>query len=418
MDIIAVAERAKAGDQLALTEIFREYHNRVYYFALNHVKTPQDAEDIVQNTFIEVFKSISSPGDTKAVHSWLFTIAHRQIVAHHRKAGKAINADSEEFGEALDLVDDDKEFLPSSLVEDKEMQSALIEIIQSLPQAQKTAILLYYYEEMGLKDIAAVEGCSEGTIKSRLNYARKYIKTKIEERRKKGDYAIAVVPFPLLTWLFRQLSEQSTMQAEATQAMFVDICTATGIEAVGLATGATATTATATAGAATGLSALAKGVIGAVAAVAVAGGVLLAVILPSNNDLQVENYVPAEYVTAQNQQTDQVEPSQQQTENTRPFLGEGTEQSPFLLSEPEHLDWINTHWRDWCWHENRSAFNYRSAHYLMTSDIIALRNWNYNLGFFNYSLSGVFDGGGFTLTVDIYIIMVAKFLAGIILLEG
>jgi hypothetical protein len=72
----------------------------------------------------------------------------------------------------------------------------------------------------------------------------------------------------------------------------------------------------------------------------------------------------------------------------RPFLGNGTAEAPFLFSEPEHFTWIADNWR-----------TYENAHFLMTSDIISPNNWNIDITTARPFL-GVFDGGGFTLTVN------------------
>ena len=406
MDKDLTVNRAQAGDETALAEIFNEFHNKVYYFAVNHVKSAQDAEDVVQNTFIEVFKSIGSLQDAKALQSWIFTIAHRQVVAYYRKNEKLPQSDGQDVSEATDITDDDSEFLPGNVLENDELKSAVMEIILSLPQSQKTAILLYYYEEMGLKEIAQIEDCSEGTIKSRLNYARKYIKAKVEERRKKGDYAVAVFPLPLITMLLREMAAQHTMQTEIAQGILSNVCASAGIDGAGMvvsaietvsaSTSATATTASATATtvSATGLSVLAKCIIGLCVAGVAAGGVFMATLLLDGDYVYEELHVAVQPVTTPvATPIPSPEPTpvaEQQAEYPNPFPGFGTEESPFLLSEPEHLVWINSHWR--------TEQSLREGHYLMVSDIVAPRNWNYDV---HTPFDGVFDGGEFTLYVDI-----------------
>ena len=308
MNKIKIVQQAQLGGQEAqeaLTEIFNQYHNKIYYFALNHVKSPQDAEDIVQNTFIQVFKSIDSLKDPNALQSWIYTIAHRKCLELYRKDSKLPKADIEDISQAVDvdITDDDGEFLPGNVLEDEELKSAVMEIISSLPQSQKTAILLYYYEEMDIRQIAEIEETSRGTIMSRLNYARKYIKSEVEKRRKDGDYAIAVIPLPLITMLLREMAEQNTLQPNVAEGILSGACEAVGVGGGIVATGATYTAtgagtttttgttsgttaagAGATVTASTGISMAVKTIIGLCIVAVVGGDIYLAVALFGDDD--------------------------------------------------------------------------------------------------------------------------------------
>ena len=268
---------AKKGDADAFGELFSEYHNNLYYFVLNHVKNPSDAEDIVQETFIEAFSGIHSLSESRAFKSWLYTIAYRQSVKAFRKGSRSVPVADMAFEEAAEFIEGDIEFLPEHVMETKETRSAVAELVMKLPDAQKTAILLYYFEDLDLGEIAKIEDCPIGTIKSRLNYARKAIKSKVEESRKMGIPILAAAPLPLLTSILREAAELSRMP-EAAAGRIMEAVT---LSIAGTAAGGVGISAGAGASAKVGIAAATKAVIASVAAVVVTAGVIVGIVLPN-----------------------------------------------------------------------------------------------------------------------------------------
>ncbi len=283
MGIEQLVSLAISGDKQALTDIYNEYYNRIYYFALNRLKNEQDAEDIVQNTFIEVFKSVKTLSEPKAFKSWIYLIAERQIIALYRQRGRTPHTVDEAFEEVAEDIEDG-EFLPENVLESESIRNAVMELIHSLPEAQKTAVLLYYYEEMTVKDIADVEQCSVGTVKSRLNYARNYIRSRIEEQRKKGTSLIAVAPLPLLTLLLREMAESSKMSPDTASGILSNVGNATGVIVPVEIAPTNPISGTTGAIAKTGMTAVTKAIIGTITAAVIATGVFVGVKLLENPD--------------------------------------------------------------------------------------------------------------------------------------
>lgn len=79
-----------------------------------------------------------------------------------------------------------------------ETKRLMKEILDGLPEDQKLCVLMYYYEELSVSDIADALGCSTGTVKSRLNYARKKIRNDVEELERKGTKLYSVAPLPFI----------------------------------------------------------------------------------------------------------------------------------------------------------------------------------------------------------------------------
>ena len=110
----------------------------------------------------------------------------------------------EDEGSELDFEDEGGYFSPDQKVDYAETKRLIQGMIDRLPQEQRMAIVLFYLEEMPVKQIARVMECSEGTVKSRLNYGRKAIKAQVLELEKKGTKLYCVPFIPFLYWLFRQ----------------------------------------------------------------------------------------------------------------------------------------------------------------------------------------------------------------------
>ena len=88
-------------------------------------------------------------------------------------------------------------------------------ILNQLSEEQRLCVLMYYYEELSISEIADTLDCSTGTVKSRLNYARKYIKNEVENLEKKGTKLYSIAPLPFLVWMLR--SQENTVQVQATE---------------------------------------------------------------------------------------------------------------------------------------------------------------------------------------------------------
>jgi hypothetical protein len=158
-----------------------------------------------------------------------------------------------------------------------------MQIIDSLPEVQRTAIMLYYYDELSVKDIAEIQGVSEGTVKSRLNYGRKAIKSATEDYEKKHNVKLHIFGvLPLLLWLFASDAKNYILPAESVKATLPTVST-TAANTVSAATTKAATSAAAKGGAKIFSTLASKIIAGAVATAIVAGSVTTAVVVSNNN---------------------------------------------------------------------------------------------------------------------------------------
>lgn len=226
-ELTAVVTRAQAGDRDALSRLFNEYYNSVYYFALKTVRDQRIAEDITQESFIQVITSIRSLRDPALFGSWLRSVTYNRCSIYFNKNVKepVYYGDGEIFE---DIREDKAEFVPNAALDKAEFRNTVLNIVDSLPDEQRAAVLMYYFDELSVKQIAAIQGVSENTVKSRLGYARKYIKSAVEEYERRHDLKLHnIMICPLLYWLFS--SSATMMSAPAMGSVGSGVAAATGV---------------------------------------------------------------------------------------------------------------------------------------------------------------------------------------------
>ena len=232
------------GREEGFNRVYSETYNHVYFRAKSYMKNEEDALDLVQIVYVEAYKNISSLQEPKALFGWLDGITYRQGMKQYRKK-KDVLLTEEGEGIFETLETEDVSSMPELSAEQKETSRIVRELIEELPVLQKIAMIAYYFDNMSVKEIAEVQECSEGTVKSRLNYGRKYLKDRVEEKEKKEGYKLHVFTLPVLYLAIRMLSEETTMTVQAAQGVYNAACAATGLKAGTLFVTSGMTTATA-----------------------------------------------------------------------------------------------------------------------------------------------------------------------------
>ena len=227
----SIVAKAQEGDNGALNTLFTETYNDVYYFALKTVKDESLAADITQETFITIFKNINNLNDTVAYPAWSRQITYRHCLQHLKKQNRETTVDENEDGSTLfDTVEEDRtDFIPDEKLDKEDFKKTILDIVDNLPEEQRTAVILYYYDELSVKQIAEIQGVSEGTVKSRLNYARKTIKSSVETYEEKHNVKLhSVGVLPLLLWFFKKDAMSSSIPMATAQNVASGISGASG----------------------------------------------------------------------------------------------------------------------------------------------------------------------------------------------
>ena len=266
-------ERAKEGDAFAFEQIYNETIKGAYYVARKFLGTDTAAEDVLQESYIKVYEKL---GEYQAgnFQGWVDVIVANRCKDYLKKKNPLLFSEMEsDDGVEFDKEDTREEFRPDRKVDYDETKRLVKEIIDKLPIDQKMSVVMFYYEQMSVKEIATAMECSENTIKSRLNYGRKTIKAEVEKLEKKGTKLYCAPILPFLLWLFKEEAKACEVPANFT----VGNAIAKKAVEAGKANLASSVTKA-------GLSLGAKIGIGAAAAVVVAGGITAAVLLGGNQN--------------------------------------------------------------------------------------------------------------------------------------
>ncbi len=276
--ITALVLAAQNGEDNAATELYNAYQKDLYYHIYKTVNDPHLAEDLLQDAFIEILGTIQNLKEPAAFLSWSKQIAYHKCTAYFKRR-KDILADENEDGLSVfdTLEEDNAEFIPDEALDKADLKQTIHQMIDELPEEQRSALLLRYFDEISVKEIAEIQGVTEGTVKSRLNYGRKAIKEAVEGYEKKHGIKLRCAGvIPLLLWLFREISVSNGISLTSTtaSATYAAANAATPVVAECVKAGAKAT----------GKFAAKKLIAGITAATVVAGGVGAAVLLGPEPD--------------------------------------------------------------------------------------------------------------------------------------
>ena len=291
--LVSLVTAAQNGDNDAMNELFNAFYNDFYYFALKTVKDDELALDITQEAFVEIINTLGNLKEPAAFVTWAKQITYHQCTRYFKKKKDVLVDEDEDGNTIFDTLKEDKaEFIPDEALDKADFKKTILAILDELSEEQRSATMMYYFDEMSVKQIAEIQGVSEGTVKSRLNYARKAIKNSVEVYEKKHNIKLHAIPFfPFFKWIFEGAFDGGMPIASA-ELVAEGVTTATGTAiTVSATTGTTAAVATTTTATAVGIGAkiaamplVTKIVAGIVAATIVIGGTTTAVLLSNDNN--------------------------------------------------------------------------------------------------------------------------------------
>lgn len=231
-DFKKAVELMKNGQEEGFNKLFEATYNKVYFRARQCTRTESDAQDLTQITFVEAYKNIAKLEAPEATLSWLYTIVYNQSCKMYRsEREKREFLLAEEAEGVLDIIESsDIETMPELSADQKATAEILKGIIEELPELQKMTVLAFYFDGLKLEQIAQTMDCSVNTVKSRLNYAKKYMKDRIEAEEKKGGYKLRAVTLPTLLLALRLLSKKYTLSVHAAEKIYQESCGALGLK--------------------------------------------------------------------------------------------------------------------------------------------------------------------------------------------
>ncbi len=215
-EITADVKAAQKGDAAAMDRILKDVQDPVYYTCLRTLRDKDAAQDAAQEIMIAVFTKLEALRDPSAYIAWVNRITANCCKAHLKAPREASYVES---GDGRGLYADpnliDEKSAPEKVLETERAQQIIEELIDSLPDEQRMCILLHYYDGMKTREIAEAIGVSEGTVKSRLNYARKAIRAGVKKYEKEGIKLYGLSPIPFLSAILRRSAKAHTSPVTA-----------------------------------------------------------------------------------------------------------------------------------------------------------------------------------------------------------
>src|SRR5205085_5482329 len=184
--------RAKAGDRLAIEELVQAHFRAAYNFAYKLSGNPDDASDIVQETFLRVYHALPSFRSDANFTTWLYRIVTNVFLDERKKQQVRQHSSLEEFYEledsAVSRQIQDPAPGPEALIVRGELAERVRQAVLALPPNPRIMIILYHFEGRSYEEIAAIMDLPIGTVKSRLNRARLALKNKLQPDRELLDF--------------------------------------------------------------------------------------------------------------------------------------------------------------------------------------------------------------------------------------
>lgn len=163
----------------AFNLLYQRYVKLVYYIAFRICKNDADSQDIVQETFLQVKRMIQNLKNPSLFKFWLNQITISKCKNLFRK-NKYVTYDDEHYEAKNNLVETREDVLPEAILKFNSDKEVLDAFIDELPQGQREVVILHYLEQFSVEETAAILELPQGTVKSRLSYARNTLRKKIE----------------------------------------------------------------------------------------------------------------------------------------------------------------------------------------------------------------------------------------------
>ncbi|MEO0973446.1 MAG: RNA polymerase sigma factor [Pseudomonadota bacterium] len=176
--------RIATGDETAMKALYERYASPLQYFVQSWLPDVHEAADVMHEAMLAVWGNAASFRNQSSVKSWVFGIARNKAIDRVRAAVRLVPTEPERFDEETDEVGD-----VHQLVLAMQRSQVVRDCIDGLSDTHKRAVHLAFFEDMPYAEIAEVEACPVGTVKSRILYAKQLIArcVSLKTGRDEGD---------------------------------------------------------------------------------------------------------------------------------------------------------------------------------------------------------------------------------------
>jgi len=177
--------RARARDMAAYDELIRRYQRKIYQLVYNMTSNREDAEDLTQDVFVKAYSALEHFKGDSSFYTWVYRIAVNRTINYLKKRRRNAALSLDDMDQAVERDPDYVELRSrESPVRDatlSELQKKLNEALQTLSEKHRTVVVLHDIQGIQHDEIGRMLGCSEGTVRSRLFYARQELQKQLTE---------------------------------------------------------------------------------------------------------------------------------------------------------------------------------------------------------------------------------------------
>lgn len=215
--------QGRLNDKAALEALYKSTYSSAYFVAYRMTKNRDNAVDILHDCYIKAFANLDTIAEPRKFDKWFNKIVANKCLDYLKRQKPMFLEDvyGEEFEE--DLPDDRYSNNPQIFSENEDINRIVRQIIDELPEEQRLCVLMYYFDEMSVRDIAEELDVSENTVKSRLRLARNRIKVEIERLENKGYEFRCIVIGPIIMNCLKDMEKDMPVQPSGFEGVFNEI---------------------------------------------------------------------------------------------------------------------------------------------------------------------------------------------------
>jgi len=188
-NVDALIRRCLKGDQLAWEAIVRQYRRKVFNVAYKFVGKHDEAEDLTQDIFLKIFKSLETFDRRANFQTWLISVSRNLCIDHYRSMRREHDAVTHDV-DVVTLAQPSSVDSPQLQLERRDRVALLRAALDKLAPSLRMAVMLRDIQELSYQEIAERLGVPEGTVKSRINRGRTELARQIARLRERQDAAI------------------------------------------------------------------------------------------------------------------------------------------------------------------------------------------------------------------------------------
>ena len=169
--LISVSKTRNKGYEMLISD----YQKPLYFFIRRMLLNHEDTNDVLQDTFVRVFKGVDKFRGESALGTWMHSIAYREALGHIQRSKRMLKGDWD--GQIVENV---RQLEGDAHYSGDEMQLKLQAMVAALPEKQRAVFVMKYYEEKKYTEIAEITGTSVGALKASYHHAVDKIKSAIQ----------------------------------------------------------------------------------------------------------------------------------------------------------------------------------------------------------------------------------------------